>query len=242
MRQLVDRSQFGDILLMGESELRRLTRGDVARVITREEFRHIFETLDALWLHSGNPDDPHAELTSGKCSNGFVDVLRVLRYSNLCEIMAEQLVYILRQHYKGEVDWVIGSDHAGATLSFAVASILGAQHDFTEKGEGKTQIWRRFEVQPEDTVLQVEELITTTGTLQAVRDGVRKGNIHPVMFAPLSLALVHRSDFYTFDNEPIFFGAHFDIKTWEPVECPLCAQGSERVRPKQNWLKLKGKK
>lgn len=232
-----------DVVRMDIAALRKITPEDFSRDMMHEEFRHIFEVCDALWLHSGEPRAPHAELTAGACSNGFVDVLRVLRYTNICEIMAQQLCRTLRRYYDGPVDWVIGSDHAGATLSFAVAAQLGAQHDFTEKGANKTQVWRRFVIEPGESVLQVEELVTSTGTLQAVRDGVRSGNPHPVSFTPLSLALVHRSSVYELEGAPILHVAHYDIESWPPDKCPLCAAGSEKLRPKQNqnWERLTGK-
>lgn len=134
--------------------------------------------------------------------------------------------------------WVIGSEHAGATFSHSVALTLGSMHDFTEKGEEKTQVWKRFDIKPEEIVLQVEELITTTGTLQAVRDGIRRGNSSPVTFAPVSLTLIHRSSIYEFENAPILYLAHYDINVWEPLDCPLCAAGSKRMRPKQHWKEL----
>ena len=211
--------------------------------LNTDEFRHILETCDALWLHSGDLKAPHAELTSGDCSTGFVDTLRALTYPNLCEIMALQLVNKIPDMYNEPIDWVVGSDHASATLSFAVASLFNARHDFTEKGPNKTQIWKRFTIEPGEIVLQVEELVTTTHTMEAVRDGIRKGNSHPVEFAPFVLTLVHRADVYKFENTPIIYVAHFDIQTWKQSECPLCAQGSERVRPKskENWARLTGK-
>jgi orotate phosphoribosyltransferase len=211
------------------------------------ELRHIFEKCDALWLHSGDPKAPHAELTSGKCSNGFVDVLRVLRYTNLCQIFSKMLVRKLEGEYdyyskhEGGIDWVVGSDHAGATISYAVGSWFGAQHDFTEKGPDKTQVWKRFAIQPDEIVLQVEELVTITGTLKAVRDAINIANPTPVNFAPVVMTLVHRSDQYEFEGGPILYLAHFDIQTWQPKDCPLCLAGSERIRPKQNWEKLTGK-
>lgn len=206
---------------------------------TDEEVRHLFKLCDALWLHSGNPAAPHAELTSGKCSNGFIDSLRCIRYSYLCHFLAEQLVKKFKTAYPTlGVDWVIGSDHAGAAFSHSVAFLLHTQHDFTEKGGGKSQVWKRFEIKPEESVLQVEELITTTSTLQAVREGIRAGNQSPVTFAPVSLTLIHRSQIYEFEGMPIFYLAHYDIDVWEPSDCPLCAQGSKRLRPKQNWKEL----
>ena len=119
---------------------------------------------------------------------------------------------------------------------------MTAQHDFTEKGPNKEQIWQRFVIEPEETVLQVEDLVTTTGTLQAVRDGIRKGNPHPVKFAPVVMTLVHRSNVHEFQGTPILYFAHYDINTWDPDECPFCKAGSLRLRPKQHWAELAGKK
>ncbi|MFC1595211.1 hypothetical protein ACFL3E_02175 [Patescibacteria group bacterium] len=218
------------------------------RDISEDELSHIFTLCDALWLHSGDPKQPHAELTSGKCSDGFVDVLRVLCFTNLCEIFGNMLVNNFRRYMGSQLkttnaDWVIGSDHAGADLSHSVALELLSKHDFTEKGPDKTQVWKRFTIQPEEVVLQVEELITTTKTLRAVREGIRNGNPYPVQFTPVVMTLVHRSDTYEFEGFPILYGIHYDIKTWEPKECPLCAQGSKRMRPKtiEGWAKLTGK-
>ncbi len=234
-----------NILEMELKELRTLKRGDFEGQITQPEINHIFKVCDALWFHSGNPKAPHAELASGKCGNGFVDALRVLRHSNLCEIMADQLIKVLRTSPRFQplipIDWVIGSDHAGADFSHDVARLLNADHDFTEKGPNKTQIWNRFVIEPGQVVLQAEELVTTTETLQAVRDGILLGNPHPVRFAPQVLALVHRSDTSLFSGLPIVYLVHYDIKTWDPKKgekCPLCALGSKKVRPKQNWAEL----
>jgi orotate phosphoribosyltransferase len=202
----------------------------------------ILQARGALWLHSGNPEDPHVELTSGKCSNGFVDVLRATHETEICELMAELLVRKLRQNYDGRVDWVVGSDHAAATLSYAVAVQLGVKHDFTEKGPDKTQVWKRFVVAPDEVVLQVEDLITTTGTLREVREGIRGGNPCPVNFAPACLALVHRSETYSFEGAPVLYLVHYDIAVWESSDCPLCAAGSRRIRPKQNWAELTGRR
>ncbi|HVV14897.1 MAG TPA: hypothetical protein VHD55_00620 [Candidatus Paceibacterota bacterium] len=229
-----------DVLKMGLPELRKLQVDDFGVLMSRAEFDHILETCQALWLHSGKPQDPHALLTSLRHSDGFVDTLRMLRYANLCMIMAQQVVLRLQECYDDRVDWVIGSDHAGATLSFAVAYLLGAKHDFSEKDpkNDKKQIWKRFEIEPGEVVLQVEELVTTTQTLHAVRDAIRAGNSTPVQFAPIVMTLVHRSDTLEFEGGPIGHVVHYDIKSWTAEECPLCAGGSKVLPPKKNWLEL----
>jgi hypothetical protein len=83
--------------------------------------------------------------------------------------------------------------------------------------------------------------MTTAGTLMAVREGIRRGNPSPVKFASVVGVLVHRSDVYEIEGAPVVYLAHYDIKVWDPSDCPLCAAGSKRFRPKQNWAKLTGK-
>ena len=226
-----------DLLAMNLKDLRAIDYRHLMRQLSPETFDHIFRQCSALWQHSGDPKAPHARLTSGLCSNGFVNTLEVLRHTNLCSIMAQQIVGKVLDFYK-KPDWVIGSDHAGATLSFEVARQLNVDHDFTEKGDGKSQVWKRFEVLPGQLVLQVEELITTSLTLKEVRKGIRAGNPLPVEFSPFVVALVHRSDELELEGTPIHFIRHFDIKTWDPTVCPLCAQGSESIPAKKNWARL----
>lgn len=228
------------------AELRQLRNADIgARSLTNAEIRHILELCGALWLHSGNPENPHAELTSGKCSNGFVDVLRMLRFTNLCRIFGFQMFLKIAEKARefgldseNIASWVVGSDHAGAAFSQSVATWMDAMHDFTVKGPDKTQLWERFTIEPGETVLQVEELMTTAGTLQAVRAGIRKGNPHPVTFVPFAAVLVHRSEVTEIEGAPVVHLVHYNIRTWEPEECPLCKAGSKRVRPKTHWDEL----
>jgi len=219
---------------------------------SQESVTHILKVCDALWLHSGDPKAPHAELTSGKCSDGFVDTLRALRFPNLCDILAYHLARVIDDKIdeldlassevgNPTIGWVVGSDHAGAVFSQNVARWVGAEHDFTEKGPDGTQVWKRFTIPENRNVLQVEELMTTAKTLNAVRAGIRKGNSNPVTFLPMVATLVHRSDVYEIEGAPVVYLVHYDIHVWEPSECPLCAGGSERIKPKANWARLTGR-
>jgi len=226
----VMRAPLADLLQLRPQEF----RGEM----TQSALVRIFQACDALWLHSGDPEHPHAELTSGKCSNGFVDTLRVLTHTNLCTLFAQFLLREVYRNYDGLIGWSIGSDHAGAALSHEVGRLIGCRHDFTEKGPDKTQLWKRFTIEPDEVVLQVEELVTTTGTLKAVREGIRTGNAHPVQFASVVATLVHRSQEYELEGAPIVHLVHLDIEVWDPDKCPLCAAGSKRLRPKQNWTEL----
>lgn len=210
--------------------------------MTELQLRDMLEAAEAFWMHDGNPSRPHAELTTGKCSDGFVDTLRALRFSNICYAAAQALAKNIQDAYDGPVDWVIGSDHAGAVFSQNVAIWLHAQHDFTEKGPEKAQDWKRFKIKEGEVVLQVEELMTTSDTFTRVRNGIRAGNGSPVTFAPVAGVLIHRSSVWQIEETKVVPFAHYDITVWDgPEVCPLCAKGSKRLRPKQNWAELTGK-
>lgn len=218
----------------------------IGELITHEEVTHILKLCGAFWMHSGDPKHPHAELTSGKCSDGFVNVMNALCYPNICKMFGRQMAILasnkIRELGCDTPSWVVGSDHASATLSFAVASALRhAKHDFTEKDlapDSKRQLWKRFVVQPTEPVLQVEEIVTTLLTLNMVRQGIIDGNPYDPMFTPFVMALVNRSGADAFHGTPILSLASYDIKSWEPAECPLCEAGSKRLKPKANWTEL----
>lgn len=190
------------------------------------------------------PERPHALLTSGRHSNGFINCGVVLSYANLCAIMAEELLKRFRSQEPcwQLVDWVVGSDHAAAALVAGVAQQLTLTHairfDFCEKGPDGTQLWRRHQIPAQSNVLHVEELLTTAKTAEAVRRGIREGNGGPVRFAPRVAVLVNRSDVRRVDDHSVLSVFDFKIDDWDSAECPLCAAGSEAIRPKANWDRL----
>ena len=161
-----------------------------------EEILSWFDLCDAYWMHSGKPSDPHAELTSGMCSNGFFDCLRVLKYVILSEILANQLARKIRIAVGDQkMDWAIASPMAGITFGHDVARALGIPiFMFTEKDpeqKGK-MLWKRMVIPEGETVLQIEELTTTSKTLNAVREAVDSGNPNPVNWLPYIGIFVHR--------------------------------------------------
>lgn len=231
---------------MNREELRKLDpRNFDEGILSMGKILGWFEACDAVWLHDGNPEKPHAELTSGKCSNGFFDCLRVLENPNLCEILALQLAWKLRGI--GRADWVIGSPYAAITFSHEVAKIFEAIHGFCEKDptdpKGKRMLWRRRTIPAGSTVLQIEELITTAGTMIEVRRAVEEGNSEPVNFLPVVGALVHRPPELPVDYGDRKVTALIEKEVWavDPSECSLCKAGSKRYRPKTHWKELTGK-
>lgn len=207
-----------------------------------------FDACDAYWMHTGNSKDPHAELTSGMCSNGFFDCLRVLKYVNLSEILANQLAHKIRKKIGNQkVDWVIASPMAGITFGHDVARALRASiFMFVEKNPIRKDemLWNRMAIPKGETVLQIEELTTTSKTLNAVKLAVDIGNPYPVNWLPYVGIFVHRPpklpvNYY--GNRKVIALIEKEIWAVHPDECPLCKEGSIRYRPKSHWRELTGK-
>jgi orotate phosphoribosyltransferase len=233
---------------MKKTNLLEIYPGDYEwKILPQEWILHWFDICDAAWIHDGDPKKPHAELTSGLCSNGFFDCMRVLKYPNLNEILGHQLAQLLRREGVEKVDWVIGSPYAAITFSYEVAKTLGAIHGFVEKDptdpKGKRMLWQRMRIPAGSYVLQVEELITTSGTMTEVWRAVEEGNGEPVNILPIVGALVHRPPKLPVDygNREVVALIEKEIWAVEPP-CPLCKAGSVRYRPKTHWPELTGKR
>lgn len=216
--------------------------------ISVETLLNWFDKCGAYWMHDGDPNNPHAELTSGKCSNGFIDCLRILKYVNLSEILANQMARKIRATVGDQrIDWVIASPMAGITFGHDVARALGASvFMFTEKDpdqKGK-MLWNRLTIPENATALQIEELTTTSKTLNAVREAVDSGNANPVNWVSYVGILVHRPPklpVNTYGSRRVIALIEKEIWAVDPDECPLCRDGSCRYPPKTNWDKLTGK-
>jgi len=219
-------------------------------LISEEEIMRWFGLLDASWVHSGNPKDPHAELTSGYCSNGFFDCLRVLKYVKLSHILAHQLKLRLETAMgKSEllkIKYTIGSPMAAITFAHDVAwEAEIPENMFLEKDPAnpKKMLWKRIAIPEGYPVLQIEELITTSHTTNEVERAMREGNPCPINFVPYIGAIVHRPPKMVggYGGREVIALISKEVWAVPPEECPLCKQGSKKLRPKTNWKELTGK-
>jgi hypothetical protein len=215
---------------------------------------HLLTVAGALWRHEhdGLTDEelrvlkhlkPHAGLSAGGCSTGYLDSVKALKYTPLQMLIAQEHVRRIRTVYKGPIHWVVGSDHAAATYSSFVALCLEAKHDFTEKalvGDQERQLWRRHSIAEGEVVLQCEELSTTGSTPKRVARGVQESCDFPVNWAPLYAFAINRIGSSEYLGKPIVSVSTFNMQTWaSPDVCPLCNSGSKRIgKPKLEWQKL----
>ncbi len=236
-----DPRQLGSLFIY-EEHGSQLLSDDITRII---------KSVDSLWLYQEG--GPHAKLTSGACSDGFVNLRNVICHTNFCNIFAEALARKLRECYSGPVEFVVGSDTASLNLAYAFACFFNAQtypmHKVVIEENGQKvekQVYTGPKMPPGTKVLQVEELMTTAKTFRLVRQGFSEAcpGVDFIPFLPLIVDRRTEEEFLnsTVDGVTLLSLVQYKIRTWTN-DCPLCNAGSEAVRPNtpEGWAKLTGK-
>jgi orotate phosphoribosyltransferase len=202
-------------------------------------WQRTFQDRGAIWIHDGKPARPHALLTSGMHSDGFVNCTKIMQTPGLVtRILSESDGLKPQLPSTGEkVDWVIGSAAGAVTFAYAVAEVLNVNAGFTEK-DGEDMKLSRFEVAPHERVLVVEDTISTGGSTLKTIEGIKKAGVDDARILPYILCLVNRSGLAKLAGREIRSLLTPEIHMWKPEECPLCRAGSQAVRPKSHWQEL----
>lgn len=186
-------------------------------MITADEVLEIFEESGALLKG-------HFRLTSGKHSNRYMQCAKVLQYPQHSGRLGEELA----QNWKDQgIDVVIGPAMGGIIVAHEVGRALGTKVLFTERENGVMTLRRGFELQPGQKVLVVEDVITTGGSVKEVLEVVRNLGAEPVGVG----VIVDRSGGTADFGLPLFSLLQIQIETFEPDNCPLCAEGIPAIKP-----------
>lgn len=214
---------------MDIAKVRKILRKDESDFVSVED---TFRECEAIWTYHGYPQEPHPLLASKKHSNGFSDVNQVLQFSNYRKKITKIVVAALaaRGITKDNVDFIVSSSEAARPFGQELETQMGVASVFTEK-LGDDQVWTgRFEFPEGSRVLQAEELITTIGTTEKVRDAILK-NPYPFEFVtldgkPLVVTVVHRPPELpkTYDNYTVMAVMEKAIQAWEKDQCPICRE------------------
>lgn len=209
--------------------------------IPKEEFLRIFEICGAYWVHNGDPKMPHALLTSGLHSNGYINLNEVLCYPRLTVLLAKLLYSkLLKETELPKAQWVVGSPMAAITFAYEMSRAAYAKHGVAERDENGKIVCKRFKISPGERVLIAEDLATTYKTTIELMEAIKENCPEAEIISPVAL-LVNRSGKDEVNGFKVSSLIKMDIQTWKPDECELCKNGSEVLRPKQNWPKLTSK-
>jgi orotate phosphoribosyltransferase len=168
----------------------------------------------------------HFELRSGLHSADFFQCANLLRYPRVAQKLCEALAARVPKNLCDEVATVVAPALGGILVGHEIARALDKLSIFAEKADGKL-VLRRFAINPGDTVLVAEDVVTRGGRVQETIDLVRAAGGRVVA----AVTLVDRSGGTATFDVPHFSLLQMSPVTWTPTDCPLCRDGSKAVHP-----------
>ncbi len=203
-----------------------------------------YKKKGALWIHDGNPERPHALLTSGNHSNGFFNSKPVIADEPLLKEAAEDL--LKKFNSSGDIwdiEVVVGPQTGGTKLAELIAKTVEKQTSigcrFASPAKDNTGGVKSMVFTEEEKLiirgkkcLLGEDVLTTGGSVELAAKAITDagGSILPFI-----LVLVNRSGKEEVSGKKIIALIDEEMPIWEPANCPLCKDGSLEVRPKDHW-------
>ena len=109
----------------------------------------------------------------------------------------------------------------------SVARALHARHIFTERVDGKMTFRRGFSVAKGEIAVVVEDVITTGGSSLEVVELLQEAGATPSAAG----SIIDRSGGTQRIDVPFHALATISLPTYQPEQCPLCAEGKPVVKP-----------
>jgi orotate phosphoribosyltransferase len=206
-------------------------------MLRREELMAMFESAGAI-RHG------HFELSSGLHSGMYVQCALVLQYPRFAEKLGQSLAGLFGEL---ELDAVVSPAMGGLIIGQEVARALperksfgdvpvgaGVPAIFVERDASGSMTMRRgFSLSPGKRVLVVEDVWTTGGsTREAIRVVEESGG--RVVAAG---ALIDRSSGAVELGVSAKALLDLAIPSYQPKDCPLCADGSAVVKPGSRFVR-----
>src|SRR5262245_59014210 len=192
---------------------------DNARRIMNEDFLPVFKERGALL-------EGHFLLSSGLHSPRYVQCARVLMDPPLATRLGAALADELRPALPGPPGVVVAPALGGVLVAHEVARAFSVRGLFTERQDGAMTLRRGFTLAPGESVVVVEDAITTGGSTREVIDAVRGLGARVDAVG----CLIDRSGGVDL-GVPLRSLVRLDVPTYAAEACPLCASGSTAVKP-----------
>jgi orotate phosphoribosyltransferase len=187
------------------------------------------ESVISLFRSTGAYLEGHFRLTSGLHSPNYLQSALVLRHPAAAEQLGRSLAGELRNIVHEPVALVVSPALGGLIIGHEVARALGTPFLFTERDpETRKMLLRRgFTVQPGETAVVVEDVITTGGSTVEVVEALRSAGAR-VLGAG---SIIDRSGGKADVGVPRVALATLQVAAHPPEDCPLCRQGLPVVKP-----------
>jgi orotate phosphoribosyltransferase len=190
-------------------------------------------TTEELFRDAGALREGHFRLKSGLHSPRYLEKFLVFQYptlaSELCRRMAQRVAHLAP-------NVVVGPTTGGVLLAFETARHLSALLGWEVRGlfaetagaTGGRELRRGFEVSRGDTIVLVDDILTTGASLRETREAVERAGGQAVA----AVVVFDRSSGPVDVGVPVLSVGEIVIPVWEPRDCPLCDAG--------DWLETPG--
>ena len=166
----------------------------------------------------------HFVLTSGLHSTVYLQCALVLQHPP----EAERFGRAIAEHFRVErVETVAAPAIGGIVIGWEVARALGVRSLWTERVEGRMTLRRGFQVRAGESVLVVEDVVTTGGSTRETVDALREAGARVVGAA----SIIDRSGGRADVGVPRVALATLEVPAVAPAVCTQCAQGVPAVKP-----------
>lgn len=166
----------------------------------------------------------HFILSSGLHSTNYLQCALVLQHP----AEAESFGRALAERFGGEqVETVAAPAIGGLIIGYEVARALGARFIWTEREDGRMTLRRGFSVRPGESVLVVEDVITTGGSTRETIEALRDAGARVVGAA----SIIDRSSGHADVGVPRVALATLNVPAVAPSACAACARNEQAVKP-----------
>jgi orotate phosphoribosyltransferase len=166
----------------------------------------------------------HFILTSGLHSTLYLQCALLLQHP--AEAIAFGLA-LADRFREQKVETVAAPAIGGIIIGYEVARSLGARFIWTEREDGRMTLRRGFTVRPGESVLVIEDVVTTGGSTRETVEALRSLGARVVGAA----SIIDRSSGRADVGVPRFALATLDVPALAPAACDLCARGIQAVKP-----------
>ena len=179
------------------------------------------DSLETLLQERGAVLRGHFQFASGRHGDTYIEKFRILQWPDV----TEQMCKLIAEHFRGIPNLVAGPTTGGIILAYETARQLGLASFIAERKEdGPGREFRRgFDIGPGHSVLVVDDVLTTGGSVREVIDAVRERGAEVAGVGMLVDRTGGKVDF----GVPFFACIPIEVVSWTPEECPLCKQGVE---------------
>lgn len=187
------------------------------------------EAVLELFRETGAYLQGHFRLTSGLHSGEYLQCALVLRHPPAAEKLGRMLAEEIRRITPAQPSIVVSPALGGLIIGHEVARAMGAAFLFTERDPDtrKMTLRRGFTVEPGETAVVVEDVITTGGSTQDVIDVLKQAGAEVLAAG----SIIDRSGGRVQVGAPRVALATLQVAAHYPEECPLCKQGIPAVKP-----------